>query len=71
MCYKCHRVNFIGGGSYIDSPEQIKKKKTTINLKNTRDKCFQYAAAVMRKFNRIQKDLQILNRLQINITEME
>ena len=25
MYYKCHRVNFIRGGSYIDSPDYIKK----------------------------------------------
>ena len=27
MYYKCHRVNFIHGGSYIDSPDWIKKEK--------------------------------------------
>ena len=46
MYYKCHKVNFKCGGSYIDSPDWIKKKKTTINPKNTDDKCFQYAVTV-------------------------
>ena len=27
MYYKCHKVNFGRRGSYIDSPEWIKKKK--------------------------------------------
>ena len=27
--------NFKSGGSYIDSPDWMKKKKATINLKNT------------------------------------
>ena len=27
MYYECHKVNFIRGGSYIDSPDWIKKKK--------------------------------------------
>ena len=40
MYYKCHKVNFILGGSYIDSPYWIKKKKAIINVKNTGDKCF-------------------------------
>ena len=31
MYYKCNKVNFICGGSYIDSPDWIKKKKATIN----------------------------------------
>ena len=40
MYYKCHKVNFKHGGSCIDSPDWIKKKKVTINPKNTDDKCF-------------------------------
>ena len=31
------------GGSYIDSPNQIKAKKTKINLKNENNECFKYA----------------------------
>ena len=27
MYYKCHKVNFIRGGSYIGSPDWIKKKQ--------------------------------------------
>ena len=40
MYYKCHKVNFRRGGSCTDSPNSIKKKKATANLKNTDDKCF-------------------------------
>ena len=37
MYYKCHKVNFTRGGSYIDSPDWIKKKK--INpIKNKSEK---------------------------------
>ena len=46
MYYKCHKINFKCGGSYIDCPYWIKKKKATINLKNTENKCFQYALTV-------------------------
>ena len=53
MYYKYHRVNFIRGGSYIDSPHWVKKKKATINLKNTDDKCFQYAATVALNYEEI------------------
>ena len=38
--YRCHKINFERGGSYIDSPDWTKKKKTTINPKNKDDKCF-------------------------------
>ena len=37
MYYKCHKVSFIRGGSYIDSPDWIKKKKAIINRKNADD----------------------------------
>ena len=33
MYYKCHKVNFKRGVLYIDFPDWIKKKKTTINPK--------------------------------------
>ena len=51
MNYKCNKVNFRRGGSYIDSPDWI--KKATINPKNTDDKCFQYAAAVTLNYEEI------------------
>ena len=40
MYYKCHNVNFKRNGSYIDSPDSIKKKKPAINPKTDDDKCF-------------------------------
>ena len=44
--YKRNKINFKYGGSYIESLDWIKNKKTTINLKNIDDKCFQYAVTV-------------------------
>ena len=41
MYYKCHKLYFKCGGSCIDSPDWIKKKKTTINPKDEDDKSFQ------------------------------
>ena len=35
-----HKVNFRPGSSYIDSPDWIKKKKSTINPKNADDEFF-------------------------------
>ena len=35
---KCHKANFERGCSYIDSPDWIKKKRATTNLKNTDSK---------------------------------
>ena len=52
MCYKCHRVNFRHGDPYIDSPDQIRKKKKK-NPKITDDKCFQYAATVASNYEKL------------------
>ena len=54
MYYKGHKVNFSRGDSYVDSPDWIKKKKTTINPKNTDEKCFQYAATVALNYEEIE-----------------
>ena len=35
--YKCHKINLNRGGSYIDSPDWIKNKKTAINPINKKD----------------------------------
>ena len=55
LYYKCHKTNFKRGGSYIDSPDWIKKKKAKINLKNEDDKYFQYAATVALNHEEIKK----------------
>ena len=56
MCYKCHKINLNRGGSYIDSPDCIENKKTTINSINKKDKkCFQYTIAVALNYEEIKK----------------
>ena len=48
MYYKCHKINLNRGESYIDSPDQIKNKKATINPINKKDnKCSQYTVRVV------------------------
>ena len=53
MHYQCHKVNFKRGGSYIDSPDWIKKRKAKINPKNDNKKCFQYATTVALNYEEI------------------
>ena len=63
---KCHRTNSNRGGSYIDSPDWIKNKKTTINLINKKDnKCFQYAITVALNYEEIKKDHKELQELNL------
>ena len=54
LYYKCHKINFKRGGSYIDSPDWIKKKKTTINPKSEDDKCFQNAVTAVLNYGQIE-----------------
>ena len=54
MYYKCRKVNFKRGGSYIDYPGWRKKKKATMNSTNTDDICFQYAATVALNYKEIE-----------------
>ena len=53
LYYKCHMINFKYGGSYIDFPDWIKKKKATINPKNTDDKFFQHTVNVALNYGEI------------------
>ena len=53
MYYKCQKVTLRCGGLYIDSPDWIKKKKATINLKNKDDACFQYVVSAALNYGEI------------------
>ena len=51
----CNTISLNRGGSYIDSPEWIKNKRSTINPKNNDYKCFQYAVTVALNHEKINK----------------
>ena len=52
------------GGSYIDSPDWIKNKKTTINPINDNDKYFQYAATVALNHEEIGRNSQRISKIK-------
>ena len=63
LFYKRHKINLNHGGSYVDSPDWIKNKKTTINPINKKDnQCFQYAVTVALKNEEIKKDPQRIKK---------
>ena len=64
MYYKCHQVNLNYGGSYIDSPDWIKKKKATINPKNIDDKCFQYVAIVALNYEEVKWNTERVSNIK-------
>ena len=64
LYYKCQSINFKREGSYIDSPDWIKKKKATIILKYEDDKCFQYAATVTLNHEDIKRNPQRISKIK-------
>ena len=64
MYYKCHKVNFRRDGSYIDSPDWIKKQKVTINLKNEDDECFQYAVKVALNYGEVESHQERVSNIK-------
>ena len=71
LYYDLSKVSLSKGRSYIDSPEWLKNKKTTINPKKNDDKRFQYAFTVELNHEQIKKKIlkeyQILSVLLINM----
>ena len=51
--YHLHKISLNRGSSYIESPEWIKNKKVTINTKNTKNNCFQYAITAALNYRNI------------------
>ena len=62
--YNLHKVSLNRSGSYIDSPECLKSKEATTNLKNNDDKCFHYATVVALNQEKIKKDPQRTSKIQ-------
>ena len=70
LYYKCNRTNPNCGGSYIDSPDWIKKTTTIIPINVKDRKCFQYAVTVTLNHEEIGKQserIKKLNLLSINM----
>ena len=62
LYYDFNKKSLNRGGSYIDSPEWIKDKKSTINPKNNNYKCFQYVVTVALNRDKINKHLQRVSK---------
>ena len=65
LYYKCHKINFNGGRSYIDCLDWVKRKKATVNFINKNyNKCFQYATAVALNHEEIGKNSQRISKMK-------
>ena len=64
LYYDFNEISLNIGGSYIDSPKWLKDKKSTINLKNNDDKCFQYAVTLALNLDKIKRGLQRISKIK-------
>ena len=64
LYYDFNKTSINRGGSYIDSPKWLKDKKSTINLKNNDDKCFQHAITLALNLDKIKKDPQRVSKIK-------
>ena len=56
LYYDCNKISINRGGSYIDSPQWLKNKKSTINPINNHYKCFQYAVTLALNLDKMRKN---------------
>ena len=62
--YDLNKISLSRGGPYIDSPNCLKDKKVTINLKNTYEKCFPYALTVALNYEQVKKNPQRISKIK-------
>ena len=62
--YDFNKTSINRGGSYIDSPQWLRNKKSTINPKNNDDKCFQYAVTLALNLNSIYNHPERISKIK-------
>ena len=64
LYYDFNKISISRGESYIDSPQWLKNKKSTINPKNNDYKCFQYAVTLALNFDKINGHPQRISKIK-------
>ena len=64
LYYDFNKTSINRGGSYIDSSQRLKNKKSTINPKNNDDKCFQYAVTLALNLNSIDNHPERISKIK-------
>ena len=64
LYYDFNKISINRGGSYIDSPQWLKNKKSTINPINNNYKCFQYAVTFALNLDKIRKNPQRISKIK-------
>ena len=69
LYYDLNKTSINRGGSYIDSPQWLKNKKSTINPKNNDDKCFQNAVTLALNLNSIHNHPERISKIKLFINK--
>ena len=64
LYYDFNKISISRGGSYIDSLQWLKNKKSKINPINNDHKCFQYAVTLALNLDKIRKNPQRISNLK-------
>ena len=64
LYYDFNKISINRGGSYIDSPQWLKNKKSTINPINNDYQCFQYAVTLALNLDKIRKNPQRISKIK-------
>ena len=62
LYYDFNKISINRGGSYIDSPQWLKNKKSTINPINNDYECFQYAVTLALNLDKYRKNPQRVSK---------
>ena len=64
LYYDFNKISLNRGGSYIDSPQWLKNKKSTINPINNDHKCFQYAVTLALNLDKINNHPERISKIK-------
>ena len=64
LCYDFNKKGINRGELYIDSPQWLKNKKSTINPINNNYKCFRYAVTLALNLDKMRKNPQRISKIK-------
>ena len=64
LYYDFNKISIGRSGSYIDSPQWLKNKKSTINPKNNNYKCSQYAVTLALNLDRVDSSPERISKIK-------
>ena len=64
LYYSLHKISLNSGGSCIDSPAWLKKKRAAVNPRNKDNECLKYATMLALNHEKVGKDPQRISKIK-------